>query len=112
MVRIDGATPIFDLMAGPVDCVNKIEITPAALPLAPAATQLEFRGPFLQSGWSVGLKEEIGTEFSSVPTIDSVERNFRVCIGSASGEKALLLGALPRAEATSQAQLNKREKQQ
>ena len=112
VVRIDGATPIFDLMAGPVDCVNKIEITPAALPLAPAATQLEFRGPFLQSGWSVGLKEEIGTEFSSVPTIDSVERNFRVCIGSASGEKALLLGALPRAEATSQAQLNKREKQQ
>ena len=35
VVRIAGATPIFDLMSRPVDCVNKIEIAPAALPLAP-----------------------------------------------------------------------------
>src|SRR4029434_10292082 len=64
VVRIAGATPIFDLMSRPVDCVNKIEITPAALLLAPAATELEFRGPLLQSGWSVSLKEEIGSQFS------------------------------------------------
>src|SRR5215831_780915 len=44
VVKIAGATPIFDLMSRPVDCVNKVEITPAALPLAPAATELEFRG--------------------------------------------------------------------
>ena len=37
VVKIAGATPIFDLMARPVDCVNKFEITPAVLPLAPAA---------------------------------------------------------------------------
>src|SRR4030095_2091350 len=71
VVRIAGATPIFDLMSRPVDCVNKIEIAPAALPLAPAAMELEFRGPLFQSGWSIGLKEEIGSEFSIVSTPDS-----------------------------------------
>src|SRR5262249_20746742 len=66
VVKIAGATPIFDLMSSPVDCVNKIEIAPAALPPAPAATELAFSGPLLQSGWSVSLKEEIGSQFSTL----------------------------------------------
>jgi hypothetical protein len=98
VVRIAGATPIFDLMSRPVDCVNKIEIATAALPLAPAATELEFRGPLLQSGWSVSLKEEIGSQFSIVPTLDGAERIFPLCFGTGPEEKTLLLGAVPRAE--------------
>src|SRR5262249_17523554 len=62
VVRIAGATPIFDLMTRPVDCVNKIEIAPAALPLAPAAKEVEFRGALFQSGWSASLKEESGSQ--------------------------------------------------
>src|SRR5206468_10871178 len=96
VVRIAGATPIFDLMSRPVDCVSKIEIAPAALPLAPAAKELEFRGPLLQSGWSVSLKEEIASQFSIVPTPDSTERTFPLCFGT-DEEKTLLLGAVPRA---------------
>src|SRR6516164_8452399 len=30
LARITGATPLFDLMSRPVDCVNKIEIIPVA----------------------------------------------------------------------------------
>src|SRR5438034_9734435 len=41
VVRIAGATPIFNLLSQPVDCVSKIEIAPAAMPLAPAAKELE-----------------------------------------------------------------------
>jgi hypothetical protein len=110
MIRIDGATPIFDLMSGPVDCVNKIEIAPAALPLAPAATELEFRGPLLQSGWSVSLKEEIGSQFPILSASDGAERNFPVCLGTGLGEKTLLLGTVPRAEAAPHVQPKKREK--
>lgn len=98
VVKIAGATPIFDLMSRPVDCVNKIEIEPTVLPLAPAATELEFRGPLLESGWSVTLKEELGSQFSIVPTADSAERIFPVCFGAGPEEKILLLGAVPRAE--------------
>ena len=98
VVRIAGATPIFDLTSQPVDCVNKIEITPATLPLAPAATELEFRGPLLQSGWSVSLKEEISGQFSIVSTPDSAERTFSLCFGTGPEEKTLLLGAVPRGE--------------
>ena len=98
VVRIAGATPIFDLMSQPVDCVNKIEIAPAALPLAPAAKELEFRGPILQSGWSISLKEEIGNQFSIVSTPDSAQRIFSLCFGTGPEEKTLLLGAIPRGE--------------
>ena len=110
VVRIAGATPIFDLMSRPVDCVNKIEIAPAALPLAPAATELEFRGPVLQSGWSVSLKEEIGSQFSIVSTLDGAERIFPLCFGTGPEEKTLLLGAVPRAEVAPNVSPKKREK--
>jgi hypothetical protein len=111
VVRIAGATPIFDLMSRPVDCVNKIEIAPAALPLAPAARELEFRGPFLQSGWGVTLKEELGGQFSFVPTPGGgAERTFPLCLGTGQEEKTLLLGAVPRAEVAPHVRPKKREK--
>jgi len=111
VIRIATATPIFDLMSRPVDCVNKIEITPTTLPLAPAATELEFRGPLLQSDWSINLKEEIASQFSIVSTPDRTERTFPLCIGTGPEEKTLLLGAVPRAEVTPQARPKEREKQ-
>src|SRR5215470_3689180 len=96
VVKIAGATPLFDLMSRPVDCVNKIEIAPAALPLAPAATELEFRGPLLQSGWSVSLREEIANQFSIFSTPDTAARTFPLCFGTGPEEKILSLGAVPR----------------
>jgi hypothetical protein len=110
VIKIAGATPIFDLMSLPIDCVNKIEIEPAALPLAPAATELEFRGPLLQSGWSVSLKEEIGSQFSIVSTPHGAERTFPLCFGTGPEEKTLLLGAVPRAEVAPPLRPKKREK--
>src|SRR5206468_1855968 len=109
-VRIAGATPIFDLMSRPVDCVNKIEIVPAALPLAPAATELEFRGAPLQSDWSVNLKEELPSRFLNVSVPDSSAREFPLCFGIGTEEKTLLLGALPHAEAAPPAAPKKRAK--
>jgi hypothetical protein len=100
VVRIAGATPIFDLMSRPVDCVNKIEIAPAALPLAPAATELEFRGPLFKSGWSISLKEEIASQFSILAAQDGAERIFPLCFGTGPEVETLLLGAVPRAEVT------------
>ena len=110
VVRMAGATPIFDLMSRPVDCVNKIEISPALLPLAPVATELEFRGPLLQSGWSVSLKEEIGRQFSIVSTLDGAERIFPLCFGTGPEEETLLLGAVPRAEVSPKESPKKGEK--
>jgi len=78
--------------------VNKIEIAPAALPLAPAAKELEFRGPILQSGWSISLKDEIASQFSIISTPDDAERIFPLCYRAGPEEKTLLLGAIPRGE--------------
>jgi hypothetical protein len=97
-------------MSRPVDCVNKIEIAPAALPLAPAATELEFRGPLLQSGWSVSLKEQFSSQFSIVSTPDSAERIFPLCFGTGPEAKTLLLGAVPRAEVAPKESPKKPEK--
>ncbi len=80
------------------------------MPLAPGATELEFRGPLLEAGWSVSLKEEIGSEFSIVPRSDAAERIFPICFGAGPEEKTLLLGAVPRAEASPKVNPKNREK--
>ena len=97
-------------MSRPIDCVNKIEIVPAALPLAPAATELEFRGALLESDWNVSLKETIASEFSDVLLPHTAAREFPLCFGTGPDEKTLLLGALPRGEAAPQAGPKKRAK--
>ncbi len=109
-LNLAGATPMFDLMSRPVDCIDKIEIVPAALPLAPAATAVEFRGALFQSGWSVSLKEEIDSQPSIVSTPDTTTRRFPLCHGAGPEEQTLLLGAVPRAEAARQTTPKKREK--
>ena len=108
--RIAGSAPIFNLMSRRVDCVNKIEIAPVPPPFAPGGTELEFRGPLLGSGWSVSLKEEIGSQFSIVSTPDGAERVFPLCFGTGPEEKTLLLGAVPRAEVAPNVDQEKREK--
>ena len=109
-IKIVGATPIFDFMAAPIDCVNQIEIMPAALPLAPAATELEFRGSLFRSGWSVSLNDEIGNHLASAGTPATAAREFPLCFGTGPEEKTLLLGAVPRAEAGRQTEPKKRQK--
>src|SRR5215471_10153568 len=109
-INLAGATPMFDLMSRPVDCIDKIEIVPAALPLAPAATAVEFRGALFQSGWSVSLKEELDSQPSIVSMPDATTRRFPLCHGAGPEEQTLLLGAVPRAEPARQATRKKREK--
>src|SRR5213080_2228380 len=107
-LNLAGATPMFDLMSRPVDCIDKIEIVPAALPLAPVARELDFRGALFQSGWSVSLKEEIDSQPSIVSTPDTTTRRFPLCHGAGPEEQTLLLGAVPRAEAARQTTPKKR----
>jgi hypothetical protein len=109
-INLAGATPMFDLMSRPVDCIDKIEIVPTALPLAPAATAVEFRGALFQSGWSVSLKEELDSQPSIVSMPDATTRRFPLCHGAGPEEQTLLLGAVPRAEAARQAIPKKRTK--
>src|SRR6266481_3752206 len=109
-LNLAGATPMFDLMSRPVDCIDKIEIVAAALPLAPAATAVEFRGALFQSGWSVSLKEELDSQPSIVSTPDVTIRRFPLCHGAGPEEQTLLLGAVPRAEASRQTAPKKRVK--
>jgi hypothetical protein len=109
-IKLAGATPIFDLTSRPIDCVDKIEIVAAALPLAPAATELEFRGALFQSGWSVSLKEEVASQPSMVPMPDTTIRRFPICRETGPEQQTLSLGALPRAETGRQLVPKKREK--
>jgi hypothetical protein len=56
------------------------------------------------------LKEEIDSEFSMVSTSDSAERIFPLCFETGPEEKALLLGAVPRAQDASRESSKKGEK--
>jgi hypothetical protein len=99
-LRIIGASPIFDLTSDPIDCINKIEIASAALTLAPAIAELEFRGGLFQSDWTIDLKERADTQSFGSSNLNGDKRKFPLCFPGPGAEgKTLLLGAPPRAEA-------------
>jgi len=108
-VRINGATPIFDLTSHQIDCVNNIKVTPTVLTLAPAVAQLEFRGGLFQSGWTVSLHEATGLQSLAMSESDDDARQFSLCVGTGPEEKTLVLGALPRPEAGGDAAGPKRQ---
>jgi len=109
-INITGATPLFDLTSHPIDCVNKIEIAPAPLILAPAVAELEFRGALFQSPWTISLKEDSSTPLFGVSNPAGFSRNFPLCLGTGPEEKTLLLGAFPRTEAAPEAPPKKQKK--
>jgi len=111
-ISLTGSTPIFDLTLHLIDCVNKIEIVPAALPLAPAVGELEFRGGLFQSSWTISVKEESSTPLFGISNPVGLARNFPLCLGTGPEEKTLLLGALPRIEAAPKAPPKKQKKRQ
>lgn len=99
-VRIDGPTPIFDLTAHQIGCMNKIELASVPFTLAPAVAELQFCGALFQSNWTIGLKERTIAESSDIPDPDGVTREFPLCFSGNPLESAtLLLGLLPRPEA-------------
>ncbi len=99
-VRIDGATPIFDLMTQQIDCMSKIEFASVPFTLAPAVAELQFRGTLFQPNWTVSLKERTIAPFSDIPDPSGVTREFPLCFSNNPSERGtLLLGSLPRAEA-------------
>ena len=98
-VRIDGPTPIFDLTAHQIGCMNKIELASVPFTLAPAVAELQFCGALFQSNWTIGLKERTIAESSDIPDPDGVTREFPLCFSGNPLESAtLLLGSLPRPE--------------
>ena len=109
-INITGATPLFDLTSQPIDCVNKIEIAPALLILAPAVGELEFRGGLFQSPWTISLKEDSSTPLFGVSNPAGLSRNFPLCLGTGPEEKTLLLGAFSRTEAAPEAPPKKQKK--
>ena len=109
-IRMSGATPLFDLTAQQIDCVSKINITPATLTLAPAVAEFEFRGGVFQSDWTVTLQETNGLESLAMLDPDGGGRKFSLCLDTPSEEKTLLLGALPRATAGGETRAKPRDK--
>jgi hypothetical protein len=109
-INMTGATPLFDLTSQPIDCVNKIEIAPALLPLAPAVGELELRGGLFQSPWTISVKEDSSAPLFGVSNAAGLARNFPLCLGTSSEEKTLLLGAIPRTAAVPEAPPKKQKK--
>ena len=100
VIKIAGATPIFDLTMRPIDCVGKIEIGAITIALAPAVAEIEFRGALFQSEWVIGLNEPLGPQSFPGLNLSGTTRKFPLCSSSTNAEeKTLLLGAPARPEA-------------
>jgi hypothetical protein len=99
VIKVGGATPIFDLTMRPIDCVGKINIEPVTIPLAPAVAEIEFRGGLFQSGWAIALKEPINAQSFGALSPNGTTRQFPLCSSATNSEQTiLLLGAPARPE--------------
>jgi hypothetical protein len=108
-IRMGGATLMFDLTSQQLDCINKIEIAPAALRLAPAVAELKFRGGIFRSDWTLTLQEPTATEPFIAPDPDDGSRQFLLCLAKRPQEQTLVLGASARAETDREAPRKKRQ---
>ena len=97
-VGLAASVPIFDLRPRTIDCVNKIEIESVAETLAPVVAELELRGGLFRSGWTMTLKEPMGTQSNGALILNQTARKFSLCLGTGMNEKTLVLGAHPRPE--------------
>ena len=97
-IGIAASVPIFDLKPRTIDCVNKIEIESVAETLAPVVAELELRGGLFRSGWTMTLKEPMGTQSNGALILNQTARKLSLCLGTGMDEKTLLLGAHPRPE--------------
>ena len=97
-IGIAASVPIFDLKPRTIDCVNKIEIESVAEALAPVVAELELGGGLFRSGWTMTLKEPMGTQSNGALILNQTARKFSLCLGTGMDEKTLLLGAHPRPE--------------
>jgi hypothetical protein len=100
VIKIAGATPIFDLTMRPIDCVGKIHIEPVTMPLAPFVAEIEFRGGLFHSGWTIALREPVSAQSFGALSSNGTNREFPLCSSGTNSEQTiLLLGGLARAEA-------------
>jgi hypothetical protein len=108
-IRMGGATLMFDLTSQPLDCIQRIEITPATLRLTPAVAELKFRGGVFRSDWTLTLQEPTATEPFLAPDPHDGTRQFLLCLGKRPQEQTLVLGAPARAETDREAARKKRQ---
>jgi hypothetical protein len=99
-IKINSATPLFDLTARSFDCANKIGIEPVRATLAPAIGELELCGALFGSTWTIAFKQETAAGSSPGLSLNDTARNFVLCLGNGVDEKTLSFGVPPRPEPT------------
>ena len=102
VITLVASTPMFDLTAQQPDCVNKIDIQPVAIALAPAVGGLEIRGTPSRS-WRISLKEQTNNQAPLGLNLNQTARTFPFCLGQSAEEKMLSLGAPARPQPSSTA---------
>ncbi|MGH8099770.1 MAG: hypothetical protein ACREIW_00635, partial [Chthoniobacterales bacterium] len=95
-IKINPVTAMFDFTTGAFDCINQIDIEPAGATLAPAVTELDFRGTLFGSTWTLGVKQQTVTGLPPGLSLADTGRNLVLCFGNGLEEKKLSLGVPPR----------------
>ncbi len=93
-ITLTSTLPVFDLTPRQIDCVGRIAFSPIGIALAPVINEMEFRGGLLRSGWTMTLQPP-GRD-RTIDPINITTRTIPLCLGAASGNNTLILGASSR----------------
>jgi hypothetical protein len=94
IVKITALSPLFSLAPPAKGCVDRIQIAPAALSLAPLLQELDFQGAIFDSRWTIALKQKSGIDAFGITDLSESARRFPLCLSAAGTDGAsLVLGA-------------------
>jgi hypothetical protein len=94
--RIDifPSIPVFELANLPNACVNRINLQPVGITLAPIINQIELRGGLFEGGWKMTLRQAaIPAQNQAIP---SESANIPLCFGERPAQQTFTFGLHPK----------------
>ena len=93
-IDIFPSVPIFELTTPPASCVNRINLQPVGLTLAPIISQIEVRGSIFDGGWTMTSRPSaIGEHGDPIP---SDVTKVALCFGDKPAQQSFSFGLHPK----------------
>ncbi len=93
-IDIFPSTPVFALSTPPDSCVNRINLEPVGITLAPMISQIELRGSVFDGGWTMTSRQaEISAQGQPIP---SEATKIPLCFGEKPAQQSFTFGLHPK----------------
>ena len=92
-IDIFPSVPVFELTMPPNSCVNRINLRPIGITLAPMINQIELRGSVFDGGWTMTSRQTAITVLGPIP---SEATKIPLCLSEKPAQQSFTFGLHPK----------------